>query len=159
MRISALKHRRTATRLLVAAAIVGGAAAATVGTASAATPSFATTSVAQYSSANNLYGWIAQAQSVLAAHGDHVPPANAIAARAMTESSGNPFAENHWDGNQALYGGTYGLMQMIPPTFNTWALPGHTSIMNPVDNIVASVRYANHTYGAFENIAYGTNGY
>jgi SLT domain-containing protein len=31
--------------------------------------------------------------------------------------------------------------------------------MNPVDNIVAAVRYANATYGAFENIAYGTSGY
>ncbi|MEZ0093552.1 transglycosylase SLT domain-containing protein [Streptacidiphilus sp. EB129] len=152
MRISARKHTRTATRLLAVAALVGGAAAATAGAANAATPT-------QYGYANNLYGWIAQAQSVLAADGDHVPPADAIAARAMTESSGNPLAQNHWDGNQALYGGTYGLMQTITPTFDTWALPGYGDIMNPVDNIIASVRYANHTYGAFENIAYGTNGY
>jgi LysM repeat protein len=115
--------------------------------------------VAVTSNANNLDGWIAQAQAVLAAHGDHVPAAAAIKARAMTESSGNPLAQNHWDGNQALYGGTYGLMQFIQPTFNQWALPGHTDIMNPVDSIIASVRYANHQYGAFENIAYTKSGY
>jgi SLT domain-containing protein len=48
---------------------------------------------------------------------------------------------------------------MIYPTFNTWALPGHTNVMNPVDSIITSVRYANHTYGAFENTACGVNGY
>jgi hypothetical protein len=108
---------------------------------------------------DDISGWVAQAQSVLAANGAQVPPAAAIEARAMTESSDNPLAQNHWDENQALYGGTYGLMQMIQPTFNQWALPGHTDIMNPVDSIIASVRYANYTYGSFSNIAYGTNGY
>ncbi|MEZ0064612.1 hypothetical protein ABIA32_000600 [Streptacidiphilus sp. MAP12-20] len=146
---------RLATRLTVAAAIAGGAVLTTVGAASAATP----TSYSASGYADNLSGWIAEAQAVLAADGDHVPSADAIAARAMTESSGNPLAENHWDGNQALYGGTYGLMQFIKPTFATWALPGHTNIMNPVDSIIASVRYANHTYGAFENIAYTKSGY
>ncbi|WP_052442422.1 hypothetical protein [Streptacidiphilus neutrinimicus] len=109
--------------------------------------------------ANNLSGWIAQAQAVLAAHGDHVPPAAAIQARAMTESSGNPLAVNNWDGNAAAGTPSEGLMQTIQPTFNAYALPGYTDIWNPVDNIIAAVRYANATYGAFENIAYGTQGY
>jgi hypothetical protein len=108
---------------------------------------------------NNLDGWIAQARDILAAHGDKVPSAAAIHARAMTESSGNPRAENHWDGNQALYGGTYGLIQTIKPTFAEWSLPGHKDILNPVDSIIAGVRYANDRYGSFEHIAYGKQGY
>ncbi len=150
MRNRARKHTRLAVRLAVSAAMVGGIAATTIGAASAATPT---------SYPNDLSGWIAQAQSVLASDGDQVPSAAAITARAMTESSGNPAAQNHWDENQALYGGTYGLMQMIEPTFDTWALPGYTDIMNPVDSIIASVRYANYTYGSFNNIAYTTGGY
>jgi hypothetical protein len=108
---------------------------------------------------NNLDGWITQARDILAAHGDKVPSAASIHARAMTESSGNPRAENHWDGNQALYGGTYGLIQTIKPTFAEWSLPGHKDILNPVDNIVAGVRYANDRYGSFEHVAYGKQGY
>ncbi|WP_198035092.1 transglycosylase SLT domain-containing protein [Streptacidiphilus rugosus] len=108
---------------------------------------------------DDLHGWIAHASAILARHGDSVPPAAAVEARAMTESSGNPLAENHWDANQALYGGTYGLMQLIPPTFAEWCLPGHKNILNPVDSIIASVRYANSRYGSFTVIAYGKQGY
>ncbi|WP_157597334.1 lytic transglycosylase domain-containing protein [Streptacidiphilus rugosus] len=128
-----------------AAAAKANAAAA----AAAATPTYS----------NDLSGWIAQAQAVLAAHGDHVPPAAAIEARAMTESSGNPSAVNNWDSNAVAGTPSKGLMQVIDPTFATYALPGHMDIMNPVDNIIAAVRYANATYGAFENIAYGKSGY
>ncbi|MEY9962130.1 hypothetical protein ABIA33_000151 [Streptacidiphilus sp. MAP12-16] len=109
--------------------------------------------------ANDLNGWVAQARDLLAQHGDAVPSAGAIEARALTESSGNPRAENHWDGNQALYGGTYGLIQTIRPTFEEWSLPGHKDILNPVDSIIAGVRYANDRYGSFDNIAYGKQGY
>jgi hypothetical protein len=109
--------------------------------------------------ANNLDGWIAEARDILAAHGDQVPSAASIHARALTESSGNPKAENHWDGNQALYGGTYGLIQTIKPTFAAYSLPGHKDILNPVDNIIAGVRYANDRYGSFETVAYGKQGY
>jgi hypothetical protein len=108
---------------------------------------------------NNLDGWIAQARAILAAHGDNVPSAGAIKARALTESSGNPLAENHWDANQALYGGTYGLLQTIKPTFAQYALPGHTDILNPVDSIIAGVRYADARYGSFTTIAYTKAGY
>ena len=109
--------------------------------------------------ADNLDGWIAEARAVLAANGDHVPSAQSIKARAMTESSGNPDAENHWDANESLYGGTYGLLQTIKPTFAQWALPGRTDIMDPVDSIVSGVRYANDRYGSFETIAYTKAGY
>ena len=110
-------------------------------------------------STNGLDQWIAQARTILAANGDKTPSADAIKTRALTESSGNPRAENHWDANQALYGGTYGLIQTIRPTFEQWSLPGHKDILNPVDSIIAGVRYANDRYGSFETIAYGTTGY
>ncbi|WP_051836515.1 LysM peptidoglycan-binding domain-containing protein [Streptomyces sp. NRRL WC-3742] len=108
---------------------------------------------------NDLPGWIEEARDILRANGDLVPSAAAIEHRAMAESSGNPLAENHWDSNEAAYGGTYGLLQTIRPTFDTYALPGHRDILNPVDSIIAGVRYANAKYGSFESIAWNEGGY
>ncbi|MFJ1756019.1 LysM peptidoglycan-binding domain-containing protein [Kitasatospora sp. NPDC088134] len=107
----------------------------------------------------DLAGWIEEARDILRANGDLVPSAAAIEHRAMVESGGNPLAENHWDSNEALYGGTYGLLQTIRPTFDAYALPGHRNILNPVDSIIAGVRYANATYGSFESIAWNEGGY
>ncbi|MBO1415553.1 transglycosylase SLT domain-containing protein, partial [Streptomyces sp. FH025] len=108
---------------------------------------------------NDLAGWIEEARDILRANGDLVPSAAAIEHRVMVESGGNPAAENHWDSNEALYGGTYGLLQTIRPTFDTYSLPGHRDILNPVDSIIAGVRYANATYGSFEAIAWNSGGY
>ena len=101
--------------------------------------------------ADNLDGWINQAISVLSANGYSVSY-NAIYQTAMNESSGNPDAVNGWDSNAA--GGTpsIGLMQMIQPTFDAYALPGYTDISNPVDNIIASAIYAQNTYGGLDNV-------
>ncbi|WP_051742895.1 LysM peptidoglycan-binding domain-containing protein [Kitasatospora sp. MBT66] len=108
---------------------------------------------------NDLAGWIEQARDILRSNGDLVPSAGAIEHRAMVESGGNPKAENHWDSNEAAYGGTFGLLQTIRPTFDAYALPGHRNILNPVDSIIAGVRYANATYGSFESIAWNEGGY
>ncbi|MFE2104454.1 LysM peptidoglycan-binding domain-containing protein [Kitasatospora sp. NPDC059463] len=108
---------------------------------------------------NDLPGWIEQARDVLRANGDLVPSAAAIEHRAMVESGGNPLAENHWDSNEALYGGTYGLLQTIRPTFDAYSLPGHRDILSPIDSIIAGVRYANAVYGSFESIAWNEGGY
>ncbi|WP_328953680.1 LysM peptidoglycan-binding domain-containing protein [Kitasatospora purpeofusca] len=108
---------------------------------------------------NDLPGWIEQARDILRANGDLVPSAAAIEHRAMVESSGNPLAENHWDSNEQAYGGTYGLLQTIRPTFDAYSLPGHRDILNPVDSIIAGVRYANAIYGSFESIAWNEGGY
>ncbi|MFJ5924834.1 LysM peptidoglycan-binding domain-containing protein [Kitasatospora sp. NPDC092948] len=108
---------------------------------------------------NDLAGWIEEARDILRANGDLVPSAAAIEYRAMVESGGNPLAENHWDSNEAAYGGTYGLLQTIRPTFDTYSLPGHRDILDPVDSIIAGVRYANATYGSFESIAWNSGGY
>ena len=45
-----------------------------------------------------------------------------------------------------------GLMQTIDSTFQAHALPGHGNIYNPVDNIIAGVRYALSRYGSIENV-------
>jgi len=101
--------------------------------------------------ADNLDGWINQAISILNAHGYSVSY-NAIYQTAMNESSGNPSAENGWDSNAAAGTPSIGLMQMIQPTFDAYALPGYNDIYNPVDNIIAAVIYAQATYGGLDNV-------
>jgi LysM repeat protein len=101
--------------------------------------------------ADNLDGWINQAISILNAHGYSVSY-NAIYQTAMNESSGNPDATNGWDSNAAAGTPSIGLMQVIQPTFDAYALPGYGDIYNPVDNIIAAVIYAQHTYGGLDNV-------
>ncbi len=57
-------------------------------------------------------------------------------------------------GNSNAAAGTpsTGIMQCIAPTFNAYALPGHGNIYNPVDNIIAGVRYALARYGSLDNV-------
>lgn len=45
-----------------------------------------------------------------------------------------------------------GLMQMLPSTFNEFALSNLKDIFNPIDNIVASIRYIKERYGTPYNI-------
>ncbi len=61
------------------------------------------------------------------------------------ESSGNPSAVSPVavDGEHAT-----GLMQMLPATFQRYALPGYTDIWNPTDNAAAAIRYIQADYGA-----------
>ncbi|WP_167669958.1 DUF4226 domain-containing protein [Nocardia mikamii] len=98
--------------------------------------------------------WIQQALGVLAAAGvdtSRIDP-QAIAIIIQHESGGNPSATNNWDSNAANGTPSIGLMQTIGPTFNSYALPGHRNIYNPVDNIVAGVRYAISRYGSVSNV-------
>lgn len=44
-----------------------------------------------------------------------------------------------------------GLMQCIDSTFDAHKLPGHDNIYNPVDNIIAGVRYTISRYGSIAN--------
>jgi hypothetical protein len=98
--------------------------------------------------------WIAQAQTILKQHGIPMSKMNArdIALIIQHESSGNPNAVNNWDSNAAAGTPSEGLMQTIAPTFNAYKLRGHGSILNPVDNIIAGVRYAISRYGSISNV-------
>ncbi|MEU0507591.1 transglycosylase SLT domain-containing protein [Nocardia sp. NPDC005998] len=98
--------------------------------------------------------WINDALRILAANGydtRYINPAD-IAAIIQHESAGDPNAINLWDSNAAKGTPSKGLMQTIDPTFNAYALPGHRDIWNPVDNIIAGVRYAIARYGSVSDV-------
>lgn len=67
------------------------------------------------------------------------------------ESGGDPKAMNDWDSNAAAGHPSKGLMQTIDSTFESNKLAGHGDIWNPVDNIIAGVKYTFDRYGGFEN--------
>lgn len=98
--------------------------------------------------------WIDQAIAILRQHGVPDSKMNAadIAEIIHHESRGNPNAINTWDPNAAAGTPSKGLMQTIDPTFTAHKLPGHDDIYNPVDNIIAGVRYAISRYGSVSNV-------
>jgi soluble lytic murein transglycosylase-like protein len=96
-------------------------------------------------------GWIREAITILAANGTAIDESSIdeIYTVIQKESGGNPNAVNNWDSNAAKGTPSKGLMQCIDPTFNAYTLPGHNDIFNPVDNIIAGVRYTYDRYGGF----------
>ena len=102
----------------------------------------------------NVQQWIDQAIQVLEQNG---VPAGALNAQDIWtiiqhESGGNPNAINLWDSNAQAGHPSKGLMQTIDSTFNSYKISGHDNIYNPVDNIVAGVRYALSRYGSIGNV-------
>ncbi|MFX0574693.1 DUF4226 domain-containing protein [Nocardia nepalensis] len=98
--------------------------------------------------------WIQQALQILQAMGydiSKIDPRD-INIIIKYESNGNPKAVNNWDSNAKRGTRSKGLMQTIDPTFDRWAAPGHKNIYDPVDNIVAGVRYAINRYGSVSNV-------
>jgi WXG100 family type VII secretion target len=98
--------------------------------------------------------WIHEATVALEARG--VPAAklnaNDIWIIIKHESDGNPNAINLADSNAAAGDPSKGLMQTTMATFSSYALPGRRDIYNPVDNIIAGVRYAIARYGSLNNV-------
>jgi len=99
-------------------------------------------------------GWISQAIKALEAHGipaSKLSPSD-IWIIIQHESVGDPSAVNNTDSNAAAGTPSMGIMQTIKPTFNSYALAGHGDILNPVDNIIAGVRYALARYGSLDAV-------
>lgn len=97
--------------------------------------------------------WVEEAIGILRANGVPVTDADIakIASIIKHESSGNPYAINNTDSNAAAGHPSKGLMQCIDSTFQAYKLPGHDDIYNPVDNIIAGMRYIFDRYGSIDN--------
>jgi SLT domain proteins len=97
----------------------------------------------------NVASWLQQALEATGQSADMLPY---LATIVQHESGGNPTAVNDWDSNAKAGHPSKGLMQTIDSTFNTYAMPGHGDIWNPVDNAIAAIRYAVSRYGSLENV-------
>lgn len=102
--------------------------------------------------------WASQALAILGLPQSWIA---GIVHQGRTESGWNPNAvqkihDVNSGGNEAR-----GWLQVIPPTFARWALPGHGNIFNPIDNAIASIRYADARYGAgwFADGSWHNHGY
>lgn len=74
---------------------------------------------------------------------------NALLNQMQHESGGNPRAINNWDINAKLGHPSKGLMQVIQPTFDSYAVKGfNKDIYDPLSNMLASIRYTVSRYGS-----------
>ncbi|SFS32996.1 transglycosylase SLT domain-containing protein [Saccharopolyspora flava] len=122
--------------------------------APAPAPAAAPAPVQEEKPKDQIDAWIKEAVKVLEANGvsrDQIDQ-DAIRTIIMKESNGNPGATNNWDSNAAAGTPSIGLMQTIEPTFESFALPGHQDIYNPVDNIIAATRYSIDRYGSLSDV-------
>ena len=103
---------------------------------------------------STLHWWICSAEHALEQHGVSRARLSTNAAYIVVEheSGANPHAYNGWDSNAAAGHPSEGIAQVIGPTFQAYALPGHHNIWNPVDNMIAAFRYAISRYGSMNNI-------
>lgn len=77
---------------------------------------------------------------------------NLLLYQMQTESGGNPNAINDWDINAQNGTPSKGLMQVIDPTFERWAMDGYdTNIWDPLSNMIAAIRYTVNRYGSLAN--------
>ncbi|MFD1418464.1 tape measure protein [Companilactobacillus keshanensis] len=84
------------------------------------------------------------------------------------ESGGNPHAINLTDNNAKAGTPSKGILQYIDPTFNSYAMPGHKDIWNPLDQLIALFNDAtwrsdmgmgyNGKYGEWRGSASGPSG-
>ncbi|NEY31938.1 transglycosylase SLT domain-containing protein [Streptomyces sp. PRKS01-65] len=101
---------------------------------------------------DNLDGWIREALDIMKAKG--IPGSyHGLHKNIMRESSGNPNAINDWDINAINGVPSKGLLQVIPPTFQAYHVPGTSwNIYDPVANITAAANYAADRYGTIDNV-------
>jgi SLT domain-containing protein/cell wall-associated NlpC family hydrolase len=98
----------------------------------------------------NVAKWIKSALGVLKQDTKHNE--SIVNTMIQHESSGNPRAINRTDSNAKAGHPSKGIMQTIDSTFNAYSLKGHKDIWNPVDNIIAGVRYAESRYHSLDNV-------
>ncbi|MCF3136984.1 transglycosylase SLT domain-containing protein [Streptomyces olivochromogenes] len=112
----------------------------------------AATKPAAKSYANNLDGWIRESLHIMKSKG--IPGSySGLHRNIMRESSGNPLAINDWDINAINGIPSKGLLQVIPPTFRAYHVPGTSwNIYDPVANITAACNYAADKYGSMDNV-------
>ncbi|WGD43755.1 transglycosylase SLT domain-containing protein [Streptomyces cathayae] len=101
---------------------------------------------------DNLDGWIRESMDIMKKHG--IPGSyEGIHRNIIRESSGNPAAINLWDINAQNGIPSKGLLQVIPPTFEAYHVPGTPKdIYDPVSNITAACNYAADRYGSMDNV-------
>ncbi|MEU1442091.1 transglycosylase SLT domain-containing protein [Streptomyces mirabilis] len=124
----------------------------TVAMKTATTKTYATKAATTKTYANNLDGWIRQSLDIMKRRG--IPGSyNGLHRNIMRESSGNPMAINGWDINAINGIPSKGLLQVIPPTFKAYHVPGTSwNIYDPVANITAAANYAADKYGSMDNV-------
>ena len=116
-----------------------------------------------FSGSSGMNQWTAVASQALQMTGQYSPAnLSRLLMQMKTESGGNARAINNWDSNARRGTPSKGLMQVIDPTFNAYKMPGYNNIWNPLDNILASIRYSLSRYGslssAWRGVGYATGG-
>lgn len=117
-------------------------------------------SLSQYNASKGVSQWRSTVARALKMEGQY-SAANVIRTlfQMRTESGGNPKAINLWDSNAKKGTPSKGLMQVIDPTFKTYARKGFDkNVYDPLSNILASIRYAVSRYGSLAR-AYRGKGY
>lgn len=82
---------------------------------------------------------------------------NKLLRQIQTESGGNPTViQKISDVNSAAGHPAQGLLQFIPSTFSSWALPGHKGLLNGYDQILAAINALEHGgEGGWGNVGNG----
>lgn len=116
-----------------------------------------------YTATGGVEQWRDEVLFSLAFLGESASLANAVLNQVRTESSGNPNAINLTDSNAMKGTPSKGLVQVIDPTFRSYALaPYNQNIWDPISNLIAGENYARHQYGSIaagmQGHAYDTGG-
>lgn len=93
--------------------------------------------------------WAPIATTALTMTGSGLWNLNSMMRRMNQESGFDPNAVNNWDSNARRGTPSKGLMQVIQPTFDAYAMEGFDkNIFDPLSNMLASIRYTKATYGS-----------
>ena len=104
--------------------------------------------------------WAPTVLAALARVGQPASLLQTVLRRMQQESGGNPNIANNWDVNAQRGDPSRGLMQVIGATFRAYRDPGlPNNVLDPMANIVASMRYAMARYGSLSTAYNRPGGY